>query len=235
MSDVASMLLSVESSTIACIVVASTIDDGVCTLLIVITCCVACAIVALAVVSVSVRKLLLNDADALGAPDEGAVNVTDGDWKRQPLPVSGKSGSTSTILPPACTWPAVVNVTIASCRKPGVSVLASSSADTRAPAAMASVAIDVVVSMVLPVESCVVALTWFASTIDEGVRTLVIVITCCVDCGIVAPAVTTVSVRDEALKNAIALGVPDVGAAYDTAIFPDEPIALLPALLKLPE
>ena len=32
--------------TIACIVVALTIDDGVCTLLIVITCCVACAIVA---------------------------------------------------------------------------------------------------------------------------------------------------------------------------------------------
>ena len=61
MSDVASMLLSVESSTIACIVVALTIDDGVCTPSILNTCCVSCAIVAAAVVSVSVPELLLKD------------------------------------------------------------------------------------------------------------------------------------------------------------------------------
>ena len=103
MPDVVSMFLSVESRTVACIVVASTIDDGVCTLLIVNTCCAACAIVASAVVSVSVRELLSKDAAALGAPDAGAVNDTDGDWNRQPLPVSGRSGNTSTILPPAST------------------------------------------------------------------------------------------------------------------------------------
>ena len=103
MPDVVSIFLFVESRTIACIIVALTIDDGVCTLLIVNTCRVACAIVASAVVRVSVRETLSKDAVALGAPDAGAVNNTLGDWNRHPLPVSGSSGSTNSIFPPACT------------------------------------------------------------------------------------------------------------------------------------
>ena len=59
--------------------------------------------------------------------------------------------------------------------------------------------------MSLPVESCVVAVTWFAPTTDDGVRTLLIVITCCVDCAIVASAVVRVSVRDAARLSVEAL------------------------------
>ena len=111
-ADVESMVLSSESRVVACIVVALVIDDGVYTPVIVNTNGVAPDIVAFAVVRVSVRDAALNDAAAVGAPLVGVVNEMVGVSKRHPS-VAVRLGSTSSILPPAATWPAVVKSTIA--------------------------------------------------------------------------------------------------------------------------
>ena len=58
---------------------ALTTDDGVRTFVSVNTCSVAWAIVAAAVVIVSVREAELKDAVAVGAPAPGVVNDTTGD------------------------------------------------------------------------------------------------------------------------------------------------------------
>ena len=97
------------------------------------------------------------------------------------------SGSTSSTLPPTSTRPAVANVTVATEKKPGVSVAVSNAAGVFAvstPASILSVVIAAVVSMFLLRLSCVVIVTVFATTFDDGVSTFVIVNTCSVACAI---------------------------------------------------
>ena len=168
--------------------------------------------VAPAVVIVSVREPELNDAVALGAPVPGVVKETVGALKRHPVCVpDARSGITNSIVPLACTCPAVVKMTTASCKNPGVSVLVSNSAAVKVPAVIWSVAMVDGPSMVLLFASWVVATTAFTPTIEDGVRTFETVNTCCVDCAIVALNDVMVASRELALKDAVAMSPPDEG------------------------
>ena len=151
-----------------------------------------------AVTIVKVRVKASKDAVALGAPDVGTVYDTDGSSKPHSdcnaVPAF-RSGITSLTNPPACTCPAVVNVTVALSLKPGVSVAVSNRGlPPIVPAVMPSVAIDVGPSITLPRLSLLVTLTVFASTNDDGVRTLLIVITCAAPITTSFVATTIVSV-----------------------------------------
>ena len=201
-SAVVSMLRLWLSCVVIVTVPAATADDGVSTFVIVITCPVACDMPFVPQVNFSSRSAVVYViVPATGAPVAGVVNAIAGalvvpddsapslppfaaSVKRHPAcTLVPKSGITIFTKPLASTRPAVLNVTVATDSKPGVSVAVSNdSVDppaVSAPTVIASVVIDDVASTLLSDESCVLTVTLLVPTMDDGVSAFVTVNTCC--------------------------------------------------------
>ena len=147
--------------------------------------------------------------------------------KRQLFCAPAFAGITSLTLPPTDTRPAVVNDTVATDSKPGVSVAVANVAVASAPAAIWSVARLVSPSMSLSWLSCVLPATLLAATMEDGVRTFVIVNTCAVAWAMGFVATVNVSTR-VAYVFTVAAGEFVPGVLKATAG------RLLPALLATP-
>ena len=204
-----STLLSCASCVVVITLLTPTTEDGVSAFVIVNTCCVACARSFAPTVKISVRvpnvypTLLAVGVELLGVVNAivGALLVpdvsVDGDppsVKRQLCCAPDSAGITSTTLPPVSTRPAVVNVTVASDSKPGVSVAVANVAPASVPDVIASVAIGVGPSMTAPWPSLLVTVTVPAATTEDGVRVFVTCISCATLVAIAFVATTIVSV-----------------------------------------
>jgi len=148
-----SMSLSLLSSVRPFTFCVAITDDGVRTLVIVNSCAVAWISLVPAVVKVSLRRLVVSTVTTVPASVFGVVNSMAGtsvvpvlaapalfsndhvSWGSS-APSASLAGSTSSILPPISTRPAVVKPTVTTEAKPGVSVAVAKLVAVSAPAAI---------------------------------------------------------------------------------------------------
>ena len=231
---------------LSCVVIvtvpAATFDDGVSTFVMVNTCSVACAMPLVPHVNFSSRSAVVYViVPGTGAPVLGVVKAMAGTLAvpaemAPSLPVLAASvnrhpactlvprlGMTIFTRPLASTRPAVLNFTVATDSKPGVSVAVSNDSialpATRAPAAMSSVANVVGPSITIPSLSFVVTDTVFAPTIDDGVYVFVICIICCTPAAIEFVAVTIINFLLPSFDHVVDCSVafPVLGVVHDVA------------------